>query len=127
MNTTKRFEEATTKLYNAFNKGTLDAYNCKACAVGNLVGHGNWAMHTNNLRSMEGMTFYKPPSHKDYNEEELFNIERTFLQKFDAGNIDGRNKEAQFNGLMAVIDYLAELDNIQVTRITIEKFEEVLA
>lgn len=35
-NQSERFTNAVTKLYNAFHKGTLNAWDCKACAVGNI-------------------------------------------------------------------------------------------
>ena len=45
MKTTKRFQEATEKLYKAFNEGTLNAFHCTACAVGTLVDTNFWSMH----------------------------------------------------------------------------------
>ena len=43
MKTTKRFEDAVTKLYTAFHEGKLDAFDCSACAVGNMLDNeGSW-------------------------------------------------------------------------------------
>lgn len=36
MKTTKRFDNAVTKLYNAFHNGELNAMDCTMCAVGNM-------------------------------------------------------------------------------------------
>ena len=127
MKTTKRFEEAITKLYKAFHEGTLDAMDCKHCAVGNLVGHENW----------ECGTYPKPlvfdegfKNNSDYTELELSTIERLFItgslnfeRRLFSNSISNNavelglrtkeeKKELQFKGLFAVIKYLAELDNI---------------
>jgi hypothetical protein len=40
----KRFEDAVTKLYNAFHNGDLEAGNCSKCAVGNMCdNNANWS------------------------------------------------------------------------------------
>lgn len=124
----KRFNKAVTQLYEAFNNGTLNAFDCQHCAVGNLCQvEFEWAMHTADLGSLKGTSFYNPPKHKDFSEEELFNIEKIFLEAFNGDTIlSGRDKEAQFKGLMAVIEYLAKLDNIKVPQITVKQFETVL-
>ena len=38
----------------------------------------------------------------------------------------GRDKEIQFNGLMAVLNYLAELDSIQSIEEQYDKFKTVI-
>lgn len=131
--TTKRFDKAVTQLYTAFNEGTLNAYDCTACAVGNMVGAKNdedWAMHTSDGTFLgvgtDKEVFYHPPKHKDYTEKELQNIEYIFLKAFDFGHIKGTDKQAQYKGLMAVIEYLAQLDNIKIPDTTIEQFKQVL-
>ena len=138
MKTTKRFEESATKLYNAFNEGTLNAFDCKACAIGSMLGTGeDWAMHCvdfgelNTLKAHKTLgSLYKAPYHKDYSEEEILNVERVFLTEWvkeDKLNIvHGRDKEIQFNGLMAVLNYLAELDNIQSIEDQYNKFKTVI-
>ena len=51
MKTTKRFEKAVTRLYDAFHNGELYAYDCSKCAVGNMCnGNSAWA----ELRIMYG-------------------------------------------------------------------------
>jgi hypothetical protein len=138
MKTTKRFEESATKLYNAFNEGTLNAFDCEHCGVGSLVEKGQgWMMHyreRGNIFSLKGSCenhdMFKAPYHKDYSEEELFNVEEVFLRewvKADKLNIaHGRDKEIQFNGLMAVLNYLSELDNIQSIEQHYNKFKTVI-
>jgi hypothetical protein len=138
MKTTKRFEESATKLYNAFNEGTLNAFDCKACAIGSMLGTGeNWVMHCTwfgelstckAYKTLESL--YKAPIHKDYSEEELFNVEEVFLREWvkadKLNSAHGRDKEIQFNGLMAVLNYLAELDNIQSIEQQYNKFKTVI-
>ena len=47
MKTTKRFEEAITKLYKAFHEGTLDAMDCEHCAVGNMCDNSKkWGIYS---------------------------------------------------------------------------------
>ena len=93
MKTTKRFEESATKLYNAFNEGTLNAFDCKACAIGSMLGTGeDWAMHcvySGELSSFKAHkmieSLYTAPIHKDYSEEELFNVEEVFFKRVGKG------------------------------------------
>lgn len=130
MKTTKRYDKAVNQLYNAFNKGTLNAFSCKACAVGNMVGHGRWKINTifqgNIVRLKDTSIFFLPPEHDDYTVKELDKIEYIFLSNFDLVNKNGSNKESQFKGLMAVIEYLAELDGIKSISEQYEAFKEVL-
>ena len=84
MKTTKRFEESVAKLYEAFNTGKLNAFDCRACAIGNMLGTGeDWAMNNISIGKLVGKYFmYSPPIHKDYTEEELFNTEKVFLTEW---------------------------------------------
>lgn len=130
----KRYDEAVNTLYKAFNEDTLDAFNCEACAIGSLVGEKEcrfWSMHAYDLfkgiESLKNRSVYNPPKHKDYSEEELFNIEEIFLTEWEKNRSnDGEDKVIQFNGLMAVIGYLAELDNIESIETQYKQFVEVL-
>ena len=126
MKTTKRFENAVTKLYNAFHKGELDAMDCKHCAVGNICDNSSlWSFvittnadsdsnHINGmftqiirLTNMFQMTS-EVIEKTEYSVMELAKIERVFLEQ----NTIKQNKETQFKGLEAVVKYLCELDNI---------------
>ena len=43
MKTTKRFDLAIQKLYQAFHNNTLNPDDCKLCAVGNILDNNdNW-------------------------------------------------------------------------------------
>jgi hypothetical protein len=138
MRTTKRFEESATKLYNAFNEGTLNAFDCKACAVGSMIGTGEkWSMHyreEGNIFSFKSLWkdcgIFKAPYHKDYSEEEIFNVEKVFLTEWvKTGKLresNGREKEIQFDGLIAVLNYLAELDSIKSIGEQYNKFKTVI-
>lgn len=120
METTKRFESAVTKLYKAFHDGNLSAFNCAKCAVGSMCnGEWEWA----NVREITtGCNLIHTPNNNEYNLAisiisktgysplEIIQIEEVFLKHFDHGN--GFDKESQFKGLCAVIEYLCELDNI---------------
>jgi len=117
----KRFTDAVTKLYNAFHEGTLNAFNCQACAVGsicnkssewynfwftarNLHSHG----YSQNFKKFEGNVL-----NTGYSSIELAKVELVFLENFDStGEDSSKDKHRQFNGLCAVIEYLCELDNI---------------
>jgi len=135
MKTTKRFDEAEAVLYKAFNEGTLNANDCTACAVGNMCNTANkWHMG-NSLTEIRDKDSYEggSPKHKYYKGLELFQVERVFLKAHQdyalelgvIGNII-KNKQAQFNGLMAVLNYLAELDNIETIDEQYSKFKVVL-
>jgi len=124
MKTTERFDKAVTKLYNAYHNGELEATNCMMCAVGNICdGDYNWAKYfgymTDDDNDEEIITEifqrYETISTELYNKngysgEELANVELVFLNKFIG--FKSTDKEAQFNGLCAVVEYLCELDNI---------------
>lgn len=118
MKTTERFEKAVTKLYNAFHEGTLNAFACEACAVGNIVGHGNWAFQNVVDFSVYKAIYKEPvPNDSGYNVDELMKIEKIFLLNFPIEerclfNGNGRDKNNQFKGLCAVVEYLCELDGI---------------
>lgn len=119
MKTTERFETAVKALYTAFHNNELNAFDCSACAVGNIVGHGQWVTTAG---SYKPKTIYFPHHFATrtggYTPTELGKVEWLFLQPFkeillsnDMKNA-GRNKDAQFKGLCEVVKYLAELDNI---------------
>jgi len=148
MKTTKRFDEAEAVLYKAFNEGTLNANDCTACAVGNMCNIDNEIWHMgNSLTEIGDKDSYGggSPKHKYYKGLELFQVERVFLKAhqdyaLEFGMIQTpdeliydyivvnilKNRQAQFNGLMAVLNYLAELDNIETIDEQYSKFKVVL-
>jgi hypothetical protein len=125
MKTTKRFENSVMKLYKAFHEGTLNAWDCSACAVGNICNNNwQWA-YVRILKSDNScVEFVIDKNNKsyeiavdiikksDYSVDEIIKIESLFLSCFKQGRNDGKEKELQFLGLCAVVEYLAELDNI---------------
>lgn len=141
MKTTKRYNNAVKVLYTAYHNGTLDAMNCKHCAVGNLCNNDDsWAEGVCigysygfgcPARIPDDYIFNNP---SNYSNKELREIESIFIKgvpdayknfnnKFSNNirNNDVLNgirtkkeqKELQFKGLCAVIEYLAELDGIE--------------
>lgn len=115
---TPRLEHSITVLYNAFHNGTLNAFDCKACAVGNIVGHDKWSM---NAIDVDGSAFKLVnrasiifPYSNYYSGFELFEVERIFLSEWVKNKtLAGFDKEIQFKGLCAVIKYLCELDGVE--------------
>jgi hypothetical protein len=122
MKTTKRFNAAITKLYNAFHKGELNPNDCMHCAVGNLCDNSNLWAHL--VKSHYGRQYYldnykgqvkEVVDKTGYSPQELLKIEDIFLTGCDVKDGDFplfKDKNHQFNGLCAVVEYLCELDNI---------------
>ena len=130
-----RFENAALKLYNAFNKGELNQNDCSACAVGNLLdGQGMWVGSSNETggnvvkKSCREIIDLKSSFNtSDYTINELSCVEQIFLDSFVGLDTDKElHKDNQYKALMNVLDYLAELDNIKVPQIQIDKFKQVL-
>lgn len=139
----KRFNQAVEKLYTAFNAGTLDQNKCSACAVGNIVGHGHWDGGHNETYNYKNQSktevvlggrratrieFYNPSSNQSgYTAKQLAKVEGIFLDTFVGVPLkDELNPEHQYNGLMNVIAYLAELDNIEEYKAHEESFRKIL-
>jgi len=122
-----RFENAATKLYNAFNKGELNADECSTCAVGNLCNNETYWVsrsHKYNAAKVKEVT--------GYNLLETQNIEDLFMFGTKA-NVTTRlwisyemTKENQYDGLMLVLEYLAELDGIEIPEVTVKNFKKAL-
>lgn len=110
MKTTERFDNAVTKLYNAFHKGELNAYSPCACAVGNMLDNTSFI---GGYYPGAGLREVKSIENKDigYSGIELYHVERIFI-KCHIGQINLTLVEKQFKGLCAVVEYLFELDNI---------------
>lgn len=116
MKTTKRFDRAVTKLYNAFHNGELSAYDCTKCAVGNMCDNSSdWS----SLRFCLGgdLKVYAPQhayiaiEQTGYSDKEILHIENTFMSCFSGPDTE-HSKQHQFEGLEAVVKYLCELDGI---------------
>ena len=110
-----RTENAITNLYTAFHNDELDAFNCSACAVGNICNNNSkWSgWYLSSEGKLENRGEY-PKS--EYSFSELKQIELVFLTPWIElgiwGDEHGLDKETQFKGLCAVIEYLCELDNV---------------
>jgi hypothetical protein len=128
MKTTKRFEDAVTKLYTAFHNGELDAMDCKHCAVGNMCNNSDeWINIGLHLIGSFYRISYDFINKTGYSNQELNKIEYIFIYGGEKklflnniSNIDVRlgmqtkqeQLDLQFKGLCAVIEYLCKLDNI---------------
>ena len=133
MKVTKRFEESATKLYSAFNEGTLNAMDCTFCAVGNLCNNETyWSKLYDEATGKDNIPDeVKVKKVTGYNMDEINNIESLFMYGTIAGTTglwhpQDMTKENQFDGLMAVLNYLAELDNIQSIEQQYNKFKTVI-
>jgi hypothetical protein len=117
---TPRLERAITKLYNAFHKGELEAGDCSKCAVGNLCDNeSDWRYINEYEMFSEYHNGYSAIEKTGYSVKEIMDIEHLFMYgvKRDAPGWDwnafkGKDKELQFKGLCAVVEYLCELDNV---------------
>ena len=114
MKTTKRFDSAVVKLYNAFHNGELNAMDCKMCAVGNMCdNNGDWdylgVFFSNDKRPSKFNDAKLLISSTGYSVEEVMNIEDIFIR--DCNYTEG-TIEQHLKGLCSVVEYLCELDNI---------------
>jgi hypothetical protein len=117
MKTTNRFENAVIKLYNAFHENRLNAMDCYACAVGNICDNkDDWkwqnGFYTESFRhaSVSQINLANEQIEKTgYSRVELVKVEKLFM---DTHKDVSELKHQQFKGLCAVVEYLAELDNI---------------
>lgn len=122
MKHSERFENAVTKLYNAFHNGELDAMDSCFCAVGNMCDNKNeWHPYLHNYMGIEEYEKGKKLSiETGYSNYELLNIESIFMLGIKKTECRGKakwmasemTKETQFKGLCAVVEYLCELEGI---------------
>lgn len=132
------FEKTIQTLASAYLNGTLIAGNCKACAVGNIVGHSGWNNYfttapihgaDGKLRITQKVHFTEEQGEQIY--ENMYplkvfaHIEKTFeeafvgsehnpdsespMRKYSVGDID----KAHFDALMAVVDLLCEYHEVE--------------
>ncbi|MAN59227.1 MAG: Na(+)-translocating NADH-quinone reductase subunit F [Flavobacteriaceae bacterium] len=125
METPARLEHAISKLYRAFHGNTLQPQCCNHCAVGNILdntdawrhlteGHGTTRLsYVGIVHQRLGRTF------QGYTPAQLLQVESIFLSAcgFTASGtrLSTRNKiskERLFQGLVAVVTYLCELDGV---------------
>jgi hypothetical protein len=125
----ERFTNAVTKLYDAFHSGKLNAMNCKKCAVGNILdNYAGWDMFRDELGQLnETPLIYSFEEQKKaleviysygYSLKEIIKVEEVFLNAMRIKDLQKpkkykkKDKERNYKGLCAVVEYLCELDNI---------------
>ena len=128
MKTTKRFDLAIQKLYQAFHNNTLNPDDCKLCAVGNILDNNDYWKHLTDKHGSTKLN-YLGKLHQNlgrrfngYSPLELLSIEKAFLKGcgYKGFSKDNRlyrlenltDKNTLFNGLNSVVTYLCELDGI---------------
>lgn len=128
-----RLEQALNKLYTAFHKGSLNPKCCNHCAVGNICDNTDTWKHLTNehgsmaLNQLGRLNELFNRRINGYLPSELITVEAIFLSacgykmpfRRSDKSVDPKDKEAQFNGLCAVVAYLCELDGVDnVMKIT---------
>jgi hypothetical protein len=135
------FDNTVQILVKAFLEGTLAKHNCAACAVGNIcaasLGVGftkdnvfgmEWAEQAPSWHSVFCTSFPSDKAQKTWPElykgaakeqidatgytwQELAQIEFAF----ETAHLDVHSDEAEFAGLMAVVDVLANIHGVDLT------------
>lgn len=127
MNTSNRFDNAISKLYNAFHDKTLNPDDYKYCAVGNILDHKeSWKHLTDKHGSVQ--LNYVGLVHQNLGRQfngyypiELLQIESAFLKGCGYYTTTNNrlhkpfniNDDLLFNGLCAVVSMLCSLDCIE--------------
>ncbi|NNE30961.1 MAG: Na(+)-translocating NADH-quinone reductase subunit F [Winogradskyella sp.] len=126
MKTSKRFDSAVKKLYQAFHNNTLNPEDCAQCAVGNILDNNDFWRHLTDIHGSVKLN-YVGLVHQNlgrrfngYLPLELLKIEAAFLK--GCGYRLGtnychkpeylRDQYILFNGLCEVISTLCKLDKI---------------
>ena len=126
MKTTKRFDEAIKKLYNAFHNETLNPKSCTQCAVGNILDNKDFWKHLSDSHGSLHLNYVGLVNQNlgkrfnGYTPHELLQIEQEFLKscgykvplRLNSNPIKPIDKEVLFNGLSAVVGLLCQLDTI---------------
>ena len=127
MNTSKRFDSAIKKLYNALHNNQLHPECCQQCAVGNILDNKDSWKHLSdehgslklNYVGLVHQNFGK--KFNGYSPLELLKIEASFLEgcgyslPLNHKGIKPKNpdeKDVLFNGLCKAVSVLCDLDNI---------------
>ena len=138
-----RFTRAVDLLYKAFEEDTLDAMDYRYCAVGNMC-HNSHKWVEDEIGNFTDIGKRKPSLEiqemTGYSASEINSIECLFLYGTSDGNYNNRafentlfsdskkeeNRELQFKGLIAVIDYLAQLEDEETPSSIVDKFKACL-
>lgn len=128
MKNQKLFKDTTATLVEAFFDGTLKKGDCQACAVGNICGQRpDWASvfvtiyghQSFELGAYRG-TAKEVIDDTGYSPTQLARIEAAFESNTDIHYRDYENDyrsaviEDQFSGLMAVMDVLFDIHDVEV-------------
>lgn len=128
------FQNSVSVLVRAYLNDTLKRGQCHACAVGNLIQAGLGRYFTEEeesaLRNHQdgwvkvfvtmcfSSNYQRPENYKGVAKEQ---IDATGYSWQDLAKIEyafetaGRGEDAMFNGLMAVVDVLAEIHNVDLS------------
>ena len=124
--TTTRFNDAVSKLYDAFHQNRLNPGSCKECAVGNILNNQDfWQHFAHQHGSLElsyvGVVHQKlGRTYAGYSPQELLTIEHVFLKACgfklpitsDSEFPENFGQDHLFNGLEAVVSILCVFDNL---------------
>lgn len=127
MKTTKRFDEAIKKLYNAFHNETLNPKSCTQCAVGNILDNKDFWKHLSDDHGSLQLNYVGLVNQNlgkrfnGYTPNELLLIEREFLKscgyklplRVNSNPKNPISKDVLFKGLSSVVTLLCKLDAIQ--------------
>ncbi len=126
METTERFNQAVSKLYNAFHNNTLNPGACRTCAVGNILNNQDFWQHFSHQHGSVELSYVGVVHQKlgrtfgGYTPQELLLIEKVFLEacgfqlpitaksQFPANF----GQDHLFKGLEAVVALLCTYDNL---------------
>ena len=126
METTKRFDQAITKLYNAFHNQTLNPESCTQCAVGNILDNKDFWKHLSDYHGSTKLN-YVGLVHQNlgkkfngYSPIELLQIEMEFLKKCGyslplrhyKNPKENISQDTLFLGLCSVVALLCQFDNL---------------
>ena len=125
METSKRFNQAVEKLYDAFHENRLNPLSCTQCAVGTILDNNHYWKEFSNYNGTLQLNYVGLVHQRlgrkfnGFTPLELLQIEKVFLQacgysvplhqyKFKNKK---KNKDKLFKGLEAVIAQLCVFDN----------------
>lgn len=126
MNTTPTFEKTVDILVKAYLNDNLNRMDCKACAVGNIVAASGvdlvvkdkaywiYATRKSERDSFDAIEGREEVKATGYTVDELDRIEHAFMEGSSGGGI--YSTEYNFEGLMAVVDVLADIHGIDLEK-----------
>lgn len=126
MKTTQRFDQAVTKLYHAFQKGTLHPESCTQCAVGNILDNKDSWKYLSDTHGSTELNYVGLVNQNlgkrfnGYSPIELLQIEMAFLRgcgytlPLQLNKISKKqlNNDLLFKGLEAVVTQLCTFDKL---------------